>query len=88
MAVLKHNALKNRVYRDALNYVLYKHNEETGEQFLDQNGNPVLRDEYYLDGISCDPYSFAMECEETNRLYGKYRAERSGCNGGSPPCRS
>ena len=71
MAVLKHNALKNRVYRDALNYVLYKHNEETGEQFLDQNGNPVLRDEYYLDGINCDPYSFAMECEETNRLYGK-----------------
>ena len=71
MAVLKHNALKNKVYRDALNYVLYKHNEETGKQFLDQNGNPVLRDEYYLDGISCDPYSFAMECEETNRLYGK-----------------
>ena len=71
MAVLKHNALKNKVYRDALNYVLYKHNEETGEQFLDQNGNPVLRDEYYLDGINCDPYSFAMECEETNRLYGK-----------------
>ena len=71
MAVLKHNALKNRMYRDALNYVLYKHNEETGEQFLDQNGNPVLRDEYYLDGINCDPYSFAMECEETNRLYGK-----------------
>ena len=71
MAVLKHNALKNKVYRDALNYVLYKHNEETGEQFLDQNGNPVLRDEYYLDGINCDPYSFAMACEETNRLYGK-----------------
>lgn len=71
MAVLKHNALKNRVYRDALNYVLYKHNEDTGKQLLDQNGNPVLRDEYYLDGINCNPYSFAMECEETNRLYGK-----------------
>ena len=71
MAVIKHISVKGSNGRDALNYVLYKHNERTGELIVDGRGNPVMRDEYYLDGINCEPYSFAAECKEVNDLYGK-----------------
>lgn len=71
MAVIKHISVKDSNGGDALNYVLYKHNEKTGELIVDGRGNPVMRDEYYLDGINCEPYSFAAECKEVNDLYGK-----------------
>ena len=71
MAVIKHISVKGSNGGDALNYVLYKHNEKTGELILDGRGNPVLRDEYYLDGINCEPYSFAAECKEVNDFFGK-----------------
>ena len=71
MALLKHGTIKNSSYTDALDYVIFLHNEETGEIVLDRNGNRIMRDEYYLDGINCDPYSFSAECDEINRLYGK-----------------
>ena len=71
MAVIKHISVKGSNGGDALNYVLYKHNEKTGELIVDVRGNPVMRDEYYLDGINCEPYSFAAECKEVNDLYGK-----------------
>lgn len=71
MAVIKHISVKGSNGGDALNYVLYKHNERTGELIVDDKGNPVMRDEYYLDGINCEPYSFAAECKEVNDLYGK-----------------
>ena len=31
----------------------------------------ILRDEYYLDGLNCDPFSFASECQELNSYYHK-----------------
>ena len=71
MAVLKHISVKGSNGADALNYVLYKHNEMTGEIILDGRGNPIMRDEYYLNGINCEPYSFDAECKEVNDLYGK-----------------
>ena len=71
MAVIKHISVKGSNGGDALNYVLYKHNEMTGEMVLDDRGNPVMRDEFYLDGINCEPYSFAAECREVNDLFGK-----------------
>ena len=71
VAVIKHISVKGSNGGDALNYVLYKHNEKTGELLVDGRGNPIMRDEYYLDGINCEPYSFAAECNEVNELYGK-----------------
>lgn len=71
MAVIKHISVKGSNGGDALNYVLYKHNEMTGEMVLDDRGNPVMRDEFYLDGINCEPYSFGAECREVNDLFGK-----------------
>ena len=31
----------------------------------------LIREEYYLDGINCDPFSFAAECMETNAYFHK-----------------
>ena len=66
MAVIKHISVKGSNGADALNYVLYKHNEMTGEIISDGRGNPIMREEYYLDGINCEPYSFDAECKEVN----------------------
>ena len=71
MALIKHLKIYNSNYFNALDYVLFQHNESTGKPVLDGNGNKVMRDEIYLDGINCEPYSFSAECEEVNRFYGK-----------------
>lgn len=71
MAVLKHISVKGSNGGDALDYVMYKHDEMTGEMITDGKGNPIMRDEFYLDGINCEPYSYAAECREVNELYGK-----------------
>ena len=71
MAIIKHISVKGSNGGDALDYVLFKHNETTGEKILDGQGNPIMRDEFYLAGINCEPYSFAAECAEVNALYGK-----------------
>lgn len=71
MALIKHLKIYNSNYFNALDYVLFQHNERTGKPVLDGNGNKVMRDEIYLDGINCEPYSFSSECEEVNRFYGK-----------------
>ena len=31
----------------------------------------ILREEYYLDGLNCDPFTFASECQELNSYYHK-----------------
>lgn len=31
----------------------------------------LIREEYYLDGINCDPFTFAAECQETNAYFHK-----------------
>ena len=31
----------------------------------------ILRDEYYLDGLNCNPFTFASECQELNSYYHK-----------------
>jgi hypothetical protein len=71
MAILKHIASKNSNYCDALNYLIYKHDEYTQEPILDENGQQVLRDEYYLDGILCHPLEFARVCKKTNEKFHK-----------------
>lgn len=38
---------------------------------LDDMGKKIPRKEYYMDGINCVPYSFAKDCEDTNKFYKK-----------------
>ena len=66
MAILKHIAVKNTDYGEALRYLIYEHDEITGKPILDDNGEMQLRDEYYIDGINCSPLSFGDECQELN----------------------
>lgn len=71
MAILKHIASKNADYGEAQRYLIFQHDEYTGKPVLDENGKMRLREEYYLDGVECDPFSFDMECRELNARFHK-----------------
>ncbi|MDO4344979.1 MAG: rlx protein [Eubacteriales bacterium] len=71
MAILKHLASKNADYGEALRYLMFQHDEYTGKPILNGNGKLVPREEYYLDGINCDPRTFDIECKELNTQYHK-----------------
>ncbi len=71
MAILKHIASKNADYGEARRYLIFQHDEYTGKPILDENGKIQLREEYYLDGVECDPFSFDMECKELNARFHK-----------------
>ena len=71
MAILKHIASKNADYSAALEYLLFQHNEKTQQPILDGNSNKIMREEYYMDGINCDPFTFDIECEKLNASYHK-----------------
>ena len=61
MAVLKHLASKNSNYGAVLTYLLYDHDEKSGKVLRDPNGNRMLRKEYWINGINCDPFLFDAE---------------------------
>ena len=71
MSILKHIASKNADYGEAQRYLLFQYNEDTMKPILDENGRLIPREEYYLDGINCDPFTFDMECKELNAQYRK-----------------
>ena len=71
MAVIKHIASKNADYGESERYLIFQHNEYTQKPILDDEGHMILRDEYYLDGLNCDPFTFASEYQELNSYYHK-----------------
>lgn len=71
MAILKHIASKNANYGSAIDYLKYQHDEFHLVPILDENGNMMLRDEFYLEGLNCDPETFDLECELLNQEYNK-----------------
>lgn len=71
MAIIKHIAIKNSNYDAATDYLTLKHDEFTNKPILDENGNKIPRDEFLIEGINCNPFSFGRECEATNAHYGK-----------------
>lgn len=71
VAVIKHIASKNADYGESERYLIFQHNEYTQKPVLDESGHMILRDEYYLDGLNCDPFTFASECQELNSYYHK-----------------
>ena len=71
MAILKHIASKSSNYGAALEYLIFKHDELRKKPILDKNGNRIMRDEFYLDGLNCEPYSFDAACQQLNREYQK-----------------
>ena len=71
MAGIKHIASKNADYGESERYLIFQHNEYTQKPILDDEGHMILRDEYYLNGLNCDPFTFASECQELNSYYHK-----------------
>ena len=71
MAVLKHLASKNSNYGAVLTYLLYDHDEKSGKVLRDPNGNRMLRKEYWINGINCDPFLFDAECTRLNNVFHK-----------------
>ena len=71
MAILKHLSSKSANYGKALEYLIFQHDERSGRPLRDENGNRMLREEYYLDGMNCDPFSFDKECEMLNANFHK-----------------
>ena len=71
MAVIKHISIKNSNYDAAVDYLTLKHDEFTNKPILDENGNKIPRDEFLIEGIGCDPFTFGRECEATNALFHK-----------------
>jgi len=71
MAILKHIASKNADYGKTLEYLIFEHDELTQKPILDSSGNMIMREEYYLAGINCDPSTFEAECEELNEKWKK-----------------
>ena len=71
MAILKHLSSKSANYGKALEYLIFQHDERSGRPLLDENGNHMLREEYYLDGMNCNPFSFDKECEMLNANFHK-----------------
>ena len=66
MAIVKHIKSRNANYSAAINYLLFEHDEKTGKKIVDESGRSILRKEFYMDGLNCDPMSFDKECELTN----------------------
>lgn len=71
MAIVKHIKSRNANYSDALNYLLYQHDEKNGKPILDEYGNKLLREEFYMDGLNCSPLSFDKDCRMTNKKFNK-----------------
>ena len=71
MAVLKHLASKSSNYGAVLTYLLYDHDEKNGKVLRDANGNRILRREYWINGINCDPFLFDAECTKLNNEFHK-----------------
>ena len=61
MAILKHIASKNADYGEAQRYLMFQYDEYTGKPILDEDGRLIPREEYYLDGINCNPFTFDMD---------------------------
>ena len=62
---------RNANYSNAIDYLLFQHDESTGKKIKDEMGRSLLRDEFYMDGLNCDPMSFDKECSLTNAKFHK-----------------
>ena len=65
MAILKHIASKNADYGKSLEYLMFEHTE-SGSPVRNAEGDMIMREQFLLDGINCNPYSYDKECEMLN----------------------
>ena len=70
MATLKHLSSKSADYGRPIRYLMFEH-DRNGVPLRDAEGNLIMREEFYIDGINCTPLSFDKECEMLNWKYHK-----------------
>lgn len=73
MAIIKHIKSHNANYSDTMDYLLFQHNEKTGQILCNELGHKIFRKEFYKDGINCNPDTFDIECRRTNEAFRKNR---------------
>ena len=71
VATVKHIAIHNSSYSAATDYLTMQYNEFTNKPVFGPDGEMLPRDFYLIDGINCDPYTFASECQDTNAFFGQ-----------------
>lgn len=47
--------------------------DERGKLLIDETGEYIPREEFYLEGIGCSPFAFAIQAKQLDRQYGKNR---------------
>ena len=70
MAILKHIASKNADYGKSLEYLMFEHTEN-GRPVRNAEGDMIMREQFLLEGINCNPYAYDKECEMLNAQYHK-----------------
>lgn len=56
-----------------MDYLLLQHDEKTGEILYNELGQKIFREEFYKDGVNCNPDTFDIECRRTNEKFRKNR---------------
>lgn len=75
MAILKHLNVHNANYHDAVTYLLFQHDEHA-RPVRNERGKMILRENVLIDAINTDVWSYAIDCNETNRQWKKNRSAR------------
>ena len=75
MAILKHLAVHNKNYHDFITYVLFQHDSHARPVY-DENHVMMLRENYLIDAINTTPWTYNLDCQRSNRRWGKNQGER------------
>lgn len=70
MAILKHLASKSANYGNVVRYLMFEHDKLSGKPLL-EDGLLVMRQNFLIDGLECDPATFDIECTELNDAFHK-----------------
>ena len=70
MAILKHLASKSANYGNVVRYLMFEHDKLSGRPLI-EDGHLVMRKDFFIDGLECDPATFEIECKELNDTYHK-----------------
>ena len=73
LAIIKHVKSHNANYSNVMDYLLFQHDLKTGVLLHNDLGQRFFREDFYKDGLNCNPDTFDIECRETNEKYKKNR---------------
>ena len=75
MAILKHMNVHNANYQDAVTYLLFQHDEHA-QPVRNERGRMILRENVLIEALNTDIWSYAVDCNATNRQWRKNNSAR------------